>query len=683
MSATVLRHAAILFAACCALALAGAPAAMAGTYRLDYGSGLGPAWSTASVHGLSASDNVVRASSSLVAAPGSFGALEFRLPPSDLRVVAGTIQLSHSLQSAGVVAQVRTGESGDIAYTGYGANAGRAVTFTGSMRTVQVGLRANQQGPFAGTNTVTLAGASFDVRDLSRPEVEIWSTPDPAAWQSPTGCVDVRLRATDDDSGIMSTTLRREDGALVDAWVATPEPGIRPGVDGRLPTICIPAAMRPHGVARYTFVATNAAGDGTSVTLPLRTDRVAPMIGDGPADRSVQEAPYSPATFSASDGDGAGIVRVEARVDGSVVATTRAADGRIALAGAPLGVGLHVVELTVTDAVGNASSVERRVEVVDTTAPTMERVTPGDEGSGDVTISLRARDDVSGIRASTWSVAINGAAVGGSGDAQGFAATVTALAPGLHQIEARVADLAGNMARMSFSYVVTAPTTMPGDIAAQVTQIVTSQAATAGAAAAAEAAASGEPGAAGATGAAGAIGAWIVRGGSVQATFGMPAEVTVFVARAGRAVAGRRVSVWRAGVEIAAATTGEDGLARVGYTAGDPGAHHVLVEGLPTLPLQVGVAPRVLLSSARTAKRGRMVRVTGRLQPALASVPVVVEARSGRGWFVVRRLRTTKGGAYATSFTANARGKFQLRARVAPRAGWSAATSSPRALTVR
>lgn len=683
MTTTIVRRIALPLVATCALLLGLAPVAGAAPYRVDYGPALGTGWSTLQAPGFSVGGNVVATTGQPIAA-GNFAARVFTLPSDDLVIRGGTVDVSHTT-GQGTMAVVNIVESigATSMYRGSGTGTKSVAIPASTAQSLQVGLLANSPVSGNPASTVSITSASLLVNDRTPPSLTPSNVPSPLQWYPAATCIPTSFYVVDTDSGVMSTRLRAVSGdTTLHDWAATPVVGPRPGAASRSATGCVPDTARPHGTAQFQFVATNASGGTASATFSIRTDRHAPTIGDGPVDRVDQEAPHALAPFRVTDAD-SGLAHVTARVDGTPVTATTSDFGVVQLGSAPLGPGVHVVELAATDAVGNVATTERRINVVDTTPPVLERVTPGDGGATSFDLSLRARDAVSGIRASSWSVTVNGGPIAGSGDADAFTATVGSLAPGVHRIEAAVSDLAGNRATAAFTYVASAPADMPKDIADQVAQHVTSQTSQT---VTATSAGMGEPGAAnGGVGTSnGSLGAWIVRGASTSATFGMPAEVTVFVARSGRAVAGRRVSVQRAGIELATATTGDDGLARIGYTAGVPGAHGVVVEGLDAMALQVHIAPRVLLTASRSAKRGAKVRVAGRLQPALSGHALVLEARSGSGWFVVRRgVKTGRGGTFATTFTANARGRFQLRVRVSARAGWESTTSSPALLTVR
>jgi hypothetical protein len=162
--------------------------------------------------------------------------------------------------------------------------------------------------------------------------------------------------------------------------------------------------------------------------------------------------------------------------------------------------------------------------------------------------------------------------------------------------------------------------------------------------------------------------------------------VTIYDARNGRPMSGQLVEVRRDDVVFGSATTDADGLARVGFRVGPPGAYQAWVVGVPVDPADVPlrVAPRLVIrTSTMRPRAGRAVTLTGRIVPAIRGRRVAVEARIGGSWYPIRRTASTSAsGTFRSSVVATTRGVVWVRVRMLAVGGWAPATSNEVRLVV-
>jgi hypothetical protein len=320
------------------------------------------------------------------------------------------------------------------------------------------------------------------------------------------------------------------------------------------------------------------------------------------------------------------------------------------------------------DVAGNSTAGSARFSVPDTTPPALGSPQPANGASlagGDVlTVEVAVSDDGSGVDPGSAELALDGAALEHVWQAGGVVhAVVTArLAAGAHQLALKVADRAGNVARLAWTVTV-APT--------------------AGAA---------PPGVGPASGGAatgGVTGATPGSGGK-----GRPTRIAAVAARVGatrpRAVIVRLRGAPRLRIAL---------RVRCGTVVREPRLR-ASARGIATLRVVCAGGATVRLASARgrllvhiAARRLPLrlqVRPQRRSAPTVARVEgqlrelrgriVVLEALTAGGWRRVGHARADASGHFASSFAIVRAGQFALRARVPALAG---SPSAPFVLTMR
>lgn len=584
---------------------------------------------------------------------GDYGAWRVSVPSEGANIIGGTISMTIATPDANVFARIMSGTGGaSTAY--YDGDGTGTVTrnLTGTSDWVQVDLRA--AGPVhtysPSTNHATITGVHLVLRDGVAPALQVTGMPAPTTWHSAGACIPVSFRLTDQGGGLRSGSIVRvATGTQVSGWTAPMSQSTRPGPAEFAYGDCLGPGTRGHGDNEYVATATDVGGHTRQVRFWLRADHVAPRIGGGPREGERYTVPNPAFSFQVGD-EGAGVAAISASLDGTPV-RTRSEGADLVLETGKLGVGEHTIALHVTDGAGNATALQRRVAVADVTPPVLTLNSPSASGESTAWLSVRASDDSTGVAAASWMATLNGENVALEGDATKASVMLGPLAPGTHRIVVRVADIAGNVATLEHAYTV---------LAAAVASMPNVGSST---------------------------GLWITEAPTAPVGFGLATGVSTYLARNGRPMRGQRVEVRRDGATIGAATTGDDGQARVEFVAGLPGPYQAVVVGVPIDPVDIAlrIAPRIVLASTATTPRvGRRIALTGRVLPGLRGRKVGVEARIGGVWYPVRRSAPVGAdGRFRTWVVASAPGTIWVRVRMQSGGAWTGAVSNQRELRVR
>ncbi|HWG91773.1 MAG TPA: right-handed parallel beta-helix repeat-containing protein, partial [Candidatus Thermoplasmatota archaeon] len=228
------------------------------------------------------------------------------------------------------------------------------------------------------------------------------------------------------------------------------------------------AGSIPIGNYTYRVVAVDADGNrAESDPVPLRVlDLDLPQVVDVTVPATATAGAATPVT--AVFRDGSGVSRATLQWSGPAGATgtlaltlaTGAAGENQTFTGSLVlpALGLYAVTLTAEDPAGaSTTTAPVTVEATDGSAPTITVVSPASGAiTGDrPTVSVTYSDE-SGINASSFLLMVDGAAVTGAvATATGATWTpATALATGLHTVQARVADTLGHEATVSWTFTV-------------------------------------------------------------------------------------------------------------------------------------------------------------------------------------------------------------------------------------
>jgi hypothetical protein len=493
------------------------------------------------------------------------------------------------------------------------------------------------------------------------------------AWHRTDVCGTVSI--ADGQSGVGAAWLV-SDG-VSSTWAA---PGTgsqyQPGFASGQPGLCLAAGALGDGVHAGAVGGSDASG-GQAAPLPFtvhidRTPPVARLLS--PAEVAADARPT--VEFDVGDAT-SGVSSVIAQIDGTAVPLELAGGRASGQPAAPLAYGAHALTWSVADNAGNSTAGSARFDVPDTTAPLLGAPQPANGtvlADGDVlTVAVAVSDEGSGVDSKSVDLALDDVPVDhvwSVGDVV-HAVVGRRLAAGAHHLVLRVADRAGNVARLAWDV-----TVAPG---------------------AGPAAGSAPAGAGGSTGGAGGS-----TGGAGGASPGSPgskarkraASVRALAARVGaarprvvivrlRARARLRIVLQvrcghlvrtlrvRAGARgIAIARVACPGVATV-RLVGAPGRLLVHIAAR-RLPLKLQVRPQ-----SRSAPT--VARVSGHLRE-MRGHQLVLEALTAGGWRRVGLVRVDSSGRFATSFAIVHAGQFALRARVSALAG---AASVPFVLTMR
>jgi hypothetical protein len=576
------------------------------------------------------------------------------VPGEGARIVGGRINVVMSTPDANMRGRILVG-SGNTPVVLYDGGADGAVersVTSGAHDWLQFDLRsvAATTTSRVAENYVNFSFAEVVLRDTVPPVIEPLALPSAGTWYGAGACIPFAFRLTDQGGGLQRAQVRRaSDGVVITELSAPQAASLKPGPNEQRLEDCV--QPHEHGHGDTTFVATvwDVSGVAREYAFTVRADHVAPLIAGGPSDGTRATVSQPDVAFTVGD-DGAGVASVSASVDGAGRPVTVSGDVARIDTGA-LSIGGHVVAIAVVDGAGNASRVERRIEVADVQPPSLVLESPADRGEATAFLRVRASDDMSGVDASRWVATVNGEPLAIQADAQQLSASVGPLSPGVQHIAVRVADRAGNVASLTHDYVVaSAPVPSMPEVGAR-------------------------------------TGAFLAESPRAAVTYGAEVSVSVFVSRNGRPMSGQLVEVRREDVVFGSATSDANGIAKVTFRAGAPGRWQAWVVGLPMDPADIPlrIAPRLTLRAAALRTRvGRPVTIRGRILPAIRGRRLAVEARVGGTWFPIRRTASTDAaGAYRSSVVATTRGTVWVRVRILAVGGWAPATSNQARLVVR
>ena len=583
-----------------------------------------------------------------------YGAWRVVVPGDGARIVGGRIATTLSTPHANVKGRIIAGSGSAPPVVFYdGGGDGEVVrTISGVHDWVQVDLRAI--GPVAtkrvSENSIVMTSVELTMRDSVTPIITPLVLPAPSTWHAAGTCIPVMFRLGDQGGGLANASIvRSATGVAVASWNATRIESTRPGPVQYDLSTCIGPQHRDHGDTEFTVTTTDVGGRSTSSRFVLRADQIAPRIGEGPGDGTRLAGPEPGIEFTVED-SGSGLASIAASVDGSIVPVV--VDGRRArVVTGHLGVGPHAVSLVATDHAGNRDAVTRRFSTVDEVAPTLVLESPTGRGESTAWLSVRASDAYSGVAPATWRVAVNGETVSLDVDGGHATATIGPLAPGVQRIEIQVADVVGNVARLTHAYeVVSAAAPSMPNVGAQ-------------------------------------SGIWIAEEPTTALTYGTRSAIVAYVARNGRPMSGQIVQVRRNGSPIGSTRSDTDGVARIAFPVGAPGSYDATVVGVEVAPapITLRVAPRITLGVVRAKVRvGQRVPIAGVVAPGMRGRRVAVEARIGGVWYPIRRAASVGAdGRFRSTVMATTRGTVWIRVRMLAVGSWAPAISNVRVIRAR
>jgi len=226
----------------------------------------------------------------------------------------------------------------------------------------------------------------------------------------------------------------------------TTEPGATLTVDGSPVSVGVSGAFAttlslvdgPHTIV---VVATDAAGNQASLSVPITVDTTAPSLSiASPTTGSLTKDPVAEVTGTTEIGATVAVNGVQSGVSSSGGFT-------VAL---PLQEGLNTITATATDAAGNTATTSVTV-TLDTVAPPLTLTSPAQS------LTNHSAVVVAGTTEAGATVTVDGTAVSVNGSG-GFT-TILTLTDGLHTIVVVATDAAGNQATVSAR--VTVDTTPP------------------------------------------------------------------------------------------------------------------------------------------------------------------------------------------------------------------------------
>jgi hypothetical protein len=486
------------------------------------------------------------------------------------------------------------------------------------------------------------------------------------AWHQ--GDVCATLAIADNESGVGSVWLA-SDGAS-SGWTA-PATGsqYQPGIPGAQPGLCLSAAALGDGVHAGIVGGADASGS-PAATLPftVRVDRTPPFASLS-APGAIATGAIPAVVLDVGDAT-SGVASVAIQLDGAPLPLELAGGRATGHPAAALSYGAHALTWSLVDAAGNRSEGGAHFSVPDTTPPALGPPQPQAGavlGEGDVlSVTVAVTDDGSGVDPGTLELQLDGVPIDNVWRAGDIVHGVVArhLAAGVHHLVLRVADRAGNPARLAWDISVVA-----GAAAAGGSTPASGAGAAAGAAGSSPAAPAGA-----ARKRAAAVRALRVRVGGAR-----PRVVIVRLRARPRLRLALRVRCGQV-VRTVRARANARGIATLRVACA--GAATVRVAVAPGRVL-VRIAPRRLPLRLRVVPQSRsaptVARVSGRLAE-LRGRDLVLEALTAAGWHRVGLVRADGSGSFATSFAIVRAGQFALRARVPALAG---AASAPFVLTMR
>jgi hypothetical protein len=609
----------------------------------------------------------------------SQGRWEWTAPPGTT-IVGGALAYRTRMRHGQFFARVKVRAAGDwadaptlLAEQQTTALTDHVIALPGGYRQVGVSLYAHP----------AVAGLIADPWDdyvtLVRMDVTVQdATPPALAWLDGGGLLDgawhqgdvcAAFAIADGESGVGAVWLVSDGASSV--WNA-PATGsqYQPGIAGAQAGLCLSAAVLGDGVHAGLAGGADASG-GAAATLPflVRIDRTPPVASlVAPAAVATDARP----AVALDVGDAtSGVASVAIQIDGAPLALERVGARVSARPATALAYGDHALSWSLVDIAGNRSDGGTHFSVPDTTAPAIGAPQPqagASLGDGEaLSVTVAVSDDDSGVDPDSLDLQLDGVPVDHvwrAGDIHGVVAR--RLVAGVHHLVLRVADRAGNAARLAWDFSVVAG----GPPAAGSTP--------AGGAAAGGANAAGgappSPGAAARRRATATVHAFRPRRGGAR-----PRVVIVRLharprlrigirVRCGQIVRTLRVRANARGVATLRVACAGAATVRLVIAPG-----RVLVRMAPRrLPLRLRVVPQ-----SRTAPT--VARVSGHLAE-LRGRELMLEALTASGWHRVGLVRADGSGSFAASFAIVHAGQFALRARVPALAG---AASLPYVLTMR
>ncbi len=265
----------------------------------------------------------------------------------------------------------------------------------------------------------------------------------------------IRYGFSEFGSGLVATMLSNiTNGRIIDS-ASFDNGGIVTGVTSTDRTPCM--AAPGTGTYRLRATATDKSGNVALHDVTISFDVTPPAIGaptiDGAPLADELElrgsvGGYRP-TFAIPASDGhAGLASTEVLLDG-----VRVSSGASWTPASDLEPGAHTVTFRAVDGAGNAATASRRFHVVDDVAPVLERTSPAASGGSEPVLDIAARDDLSGLEPTSWTVTVNGRVLVASSTSWRLLADVGYLVDGTHHVRVSITDRAGNVAVDTFDYV--------------------------------------------------------------------------------------------------------------------------------------------------------------------------------------------------------------------------------------
>lgn len=411
--------------------------------------------------------------------------------------------------------------------------------------------------------------------DPSAPAIQ-YVSPAGGAWKG-TGCTPLSYAWADSGSQMWSTSVvNLNTGAVVDSWAAAPgRTVVQSGVPVATRATCLPA--QPTGTYTYRTTGTDRSGNASTSDFQITFDTTNPVVseptlgGSAIADEQIVNTYRPNISWSVRD-DHSGLNTVTARIDDSPVVVNQAAGVATLTPTNDLPLGTHSLTLTATDFVGNTTSVGRRIVITDTTAPTITVQQPGTFGGNSPVLDVSATDDRSGVATTTWGVTVNGEPILVDPSGTRLQADLGYLINGVHTVDVRVSDQAGNVAHSVIRY--TARSDNSGTIIPKLTGIQVLEA---------------------------------------PATIGEGVAVRVHAAavNAGRPLASMRAEIHQGPTTIAAKPISSDGTVDISLTLNQAGPLTLIVNGsgLPEQTIEYKFVAKSGTGSASAAASATAVRV--------------------------------------------------------------------------
>ncbi|MCE5295704.1 MAG: right-handed parallel beta-helix repeat-containing protein [Euryarchaeota archaeon] len=204
--------------------------------------------------------------------------------------------------------------------------------------------------------------------------------------------------------------------------------------------------------------ANDTAGNlGAAVSVTFIVDLTPPIVTITAPSIGIANSTSVLITWTGTDGLGSGVAYYEVRADGGVWTSISM---NLQTVVGPLADGSHIIEVRATDAAGNLGTSDSVTIVIDTVDPIVTISAPTDAviiGIGSMTVTWTGSDGT-GLGVSYYEIRIDGGAW--SNNALVTSKPFTGLADGLHTVDVRANDSAGNMGPIS-SVTFTVDTTPP------------------------------------------------------------------------------------------------------------------------------------------------------------------------------------------------------------------------------